>query len=151
MVIQEELKCRKCCNPDTRFSLGIRAGDYIYTSGILPFDAKTDLLVSDDFNDQARKCFENIENLLKETGLSRKHIMKVTVYLTDMDNMQAFSVIFNEFFENPHPASTLIGAADLPMHAKICIEAYAVDTRALEVLMENSHSCNDKVCEIGYE
>lgn len=148
MALQEEIKSRKAYRVKGPVSLGIKAGDFIYLSMQLPFDPKTKSIVSDDFCEQAERCLKNVEILLNELGLSSEYILRATVYITDMDNYDALNEVYGRYFKEPYPARTCIGVNQLPYGAKIGVEAYAVDTRALEVIIANEDNilCREGCC-----
>jgi reactive intermediate/imine deaminase len=80
-----------------------------------------------DFEAQARLTFENLGTVLEQAGASFDSIVKITVYLTDISLLRAFSVVKSEFISGPQPASTAVevGALALPGMA-IEVEAVAV-------------------------
>ncbi|MBR3350384.1 MAG: Rid family detoxifying hydrolase [Solobacterium sp.] len=147
MALQEEIQSKKAFRVKGPVSLGIKAGDYIYLSMQLPFDPKTKEIISDDFCEQAERCMKNIELLLNELGLSSEYILKATVYLTDMKNYDALNEVYGRHVKAPYPARVCIGVNELPFGAKVGIEAFAVDTRALEVIIANEDRL---LCEAGY-
>lgn len=146
MALQEEIKSREAFHVKGPVSNGIKAGDFIYLSGQLPFDPKTKKIVSDDFSEQAERCLKNIEILLNDLGLSAQYVLKTTVYLTDMSNYEALNEVYNAHFSRPYPARSVVGVNELPFGAKVSIEAHAVDTRALEVIIASEDSCCSGGC-----
>ena len=146
MALQEEIKSRRCMHAKGPVSLGIKAGDFIYLSAQLPFDPHTKKIVSDDFEEQAERCLKNMEYLLRELGLSNDYVLKTTVCLTDMDNFDLFNEIYARHFHKPYPARLSMGVISLPYGAKISIDACAVDTRALEVIIasEEEYACEQE-------
>ena len=148
MALQEEIKSGGCAAATGPVSLGIKAGDFIYLSSQLPFDPKTKKIISGDFRAQAERCLKNMDCLLHELGLSSEYVLKTTVCLTDMDNYDILNEVYAKHFHKPYPARTVMGVTALPYHAQLSIEAYAVDTRALEVIIasEETYSCRKEGC-----
>jgi 2-iminobutanoate/2-iminopropanoate deaminase len=150
MALQEEITSRKAYRMKGPVSLGIKAGDFIYLSAQLPFDPKTKKIVSDDFREQAERCLKNIEIILNDLGLSSEYILKTTVYLTDMKQYDILNEVYSCHFKAPYPARACLGVNELPCGAQISIEAYAMDTRALEVIIasEDSIMCKNGCCQV---
>ena len=149
MALQEEIKSKKCYPPFGPLSLGIKAGDFICLSATLPLDCKTGKVESDDFRTQAEMCLRNLDALLKASGLTSAYVLKTTVYITDMNNYDILNEVYAEHFKKPYPARAVIGVQSLPKNAQISIEAYAVDTRALEVIIASEESCcSGKSCGV---
>lgn len=148
MALQEEIKSGRCAAARGPVSLGIKAGDFIYLSSQLPFDPKTKKIIDGDFKAQAERCLKNMEILLHELGLSSDYVLKTTVCLTDMDNYDVLNEVYAKHFHKPYPARTMMGVTALPFHAQLSIDAYAVDTRALEVIIASEESvlCDEEGC-----
>ena len=107
------------------YSHGVDAGELIYLSGQTPISPQTGQLVSDDITLQTEQCFNNLFGVLAAAGLTPDHVVKVNVYLTDMENFAAMNKVYALQFSQPYPARTTIGVAALPMGAKVEIELIA--------------------------
>lgn len=97
----------------------------LYVSGQLPLDPETMQFVSDDVSEQAQQCLSNLQSVLESSGVSKKQVAKVTVFLSDMNDFAAVNEIYTSFFEGHKPARSCIQVARLPMDAKVEIEAIA--------------------------
>ena len=107
------------------YSHGIDAGSYAFCSGQTPRDPATGELRKGGVGDQANQCFDNLFSVLEAAGLTPDDVVKVNVYLTDMDDFSAMNEAYASRFEKPFPARTTIGVASLPMGARIEIELIA--------------------------
>ncbi len=107
------------------YSHGIWADDLVYLSGQTPLDPATGKLVEGDVTAQAQQCFKNLFGVLAAAGLTPNHVVKVNVYLTDMNDFAAMNAVYATQFEKPFPARTTIGVASLPLGARIEIEMIA--------------------------
>ncbi len=104
-------------------SLGIRAGDFVFTSGQVAFDDKGKV-IEGGIEVQTRVVLQRIEKILKEAGCSLKDVIKTTVWLADVRDFARFNTVYAKFFpENPPARSTV--RADLMIDVKIEIEALA--------------------------
>ena len=147
-MIQKPINFKKDLN--SRFSDALCIGDFIFLSAQLPLDPETGTLICDDFKEQARQCFRNIKALLQRCDLPLNYVLQTTVYLTEIDRLDDLDDVYAEFLVEPLPTRTVVGAASLPFGAKIQIEAYCIDCRALEVLCagEEKECCDGSVCEL---
>lgn len=105
------------------YSQAIKIGNTIYISGQIPMDAKTDQLVSGDFKIQAKQVMENLLAVTKVAGGSLDDIVKVTVYMTDLENFATFNQVMAEYFHRPYPARVVIEVKALPKGAPLEMEA----------------------------
>ena len=107
------------------YSSAVRAGGYVYLSGMVGADPATGRLISDDVEAQARKACENIRCVLAEMSLSTDSILKTTVFLTDLNDFGKVNAIYAEFFGPDYPARSCVQVVRLPMDARVEIEAVA--------------------------
>jgi 2-iminobutanoate/2-iminopropanoate deaminase len=107
------------------YSQGVRSAKLVFTSGQLPKPVDGDL-ITDDIACAARHCLENVQAVLESGGATMADVVKVTVFLTDMDDFAAVNSVYTEFFPEPYPARSCIEVARLPKDAPIEIEAVAV-------------------------
>ncbi|WP_409228243.1 Rid family detoxifying hydrolase [Gudongella sp. SC589] len=108
------------------YSQGIRVGDFVYTSGQLPIDPETGQLVQEDIQAATRLALNNVKAVLEQGGASLETVVKVTVFVKDMDNFGAINEVYAEFFTDHKPARSLVEVARLPKDGVIEIEAVAV-------------------------
>lgn len=108
------------------YSQAINAGNLIFTSGQLPVDPETKQLVGKSIEAQTRQCFDNLKNILTAGKSSLDQVIKITVFLKDLNDFSVMNQIYGTFFENVLPARSCVQVARLPMDAKIEIEAVAV-------------------------
>jgi 2-iminobutanoate/2-iminopropanoate deaminase len=107
------------------YSHAVESGASIYFSGQTPIDALTGKLIEGDVAAQTEQCFNNLFSVLRETGLSKDEIVKVNVYLTDMNDFSMMNSVYERQFDKPYPARTTIGVAALPLGARVEIEMIA--------------------------
>ena len=108
------------------YSQAVRAGNVLYLSGQIPLDPVSGNLVQGDFAVQARRVFENLRAVLKESGAEFQHVVKATVYLTDLGNFQTLNSIYAEYFGEHKPARSTVGVAQLPRGAGVEIDLIAM-------------------------
>lgn len=107
------------------YSHAVESGGFVYLSGQTPMDSKTGKLVEGDIAAQTEQSFINLFNVLKAAGLSSDDVVKVTVFLTDMNNFKSMNEVYSKQFNSPYPARTTIGVKELPLGALIEVEMIA--------------------------
>ena len=108
------------------YSQAIKAGNTVYLSGQIPLDPTTMELVSDDFEAQARQVFTNLKAVCDEAAGSLGEIVKLNLYLVDLDNFAIVNQVMEEFFDKPYPARAAVGVKALPKGAQFEAEAVMV-------------------------
>jgi 2-iminobutanoate/2-iminopropanoate deaminase len=106
----------------------VRAGRLVFVAGILPVDASGDLIGGQDKDTQARFVFDELGRILAAANCSPADTVKVTVYLTEVDDRPRINPVRKEFFGDARPASTLVEVSGLAVPgAKIEVDAVAVE------------------------
>lgn len=107
------------------YSHAVESGDLIFLSGQTPIDPQTGKLVEGNIAVQTKQSFENLFHVLDAAGLTTDNVVKVNVFLTDMNNFAAMNEVYAKQFSAPYPARTTIGVASLPLGAQVEIELIA--------------------------
>jgi 2-iminobutanoate/2-iminopropanoate deaminase len=112
--------------PISHYADAVIAGDTLYISGIVPVDAEGRIVGGDDVVAQTRQVFAIMERVLAAAGASAADVVKVTVYLLDIDDRPKINPVRQEFFGAARPASTLVEVSRLAVEgALVEIEAVA--------------------------
>ncbi len=113
--------------PLSHYTDAVRAGELLFVSGIVPVDAEGSLVGAGDVVAQARHVFDNLREVLAAAGAEPSDVVKVSVFLTDVDDRPRINPVRQAFFGDSRPASTLVEVSRLAVPgAKIEIEAIAV-------------------------
>ena len=107
------------------YSQAIQVGNLVYTSGQIPIDPATGAFVEGGIKEQTRQSLTNAQNILKEAGTDLSHVVKTTVYLSDIANFAPMNEVYAEFFTEPYPARSAVAVKDLPKGALVEIEVLA--------------------------
>jgi 2-iminobutanoate/2-iminopropanoate deaminase len=107
------------------YSHAVEADDFVYLSGQTPMDSNTGKIIEGDITAQTEQSFKNVFNVLNAAGLTPDNVIKVNVFLTDMNNFKNMNEIYSKQFNSPYPARTTIGVKELPLGALIEIEMIA--------------------------
>jgi reactive intermediate/imine deaminase len=125
MSARREFMVEGLAPPISHYCDAVHFGDLLFISGVPPTDAGG-RVVSDDVAAQARQVFVNMKLVLDAAGASFADILKVTVYLLDVNDRSRINPVRQEFFGAARPASTLIGVSELAIPGmKVEIEAVA--------------------------
>lgn len=107
------------------YSTAVIHGDTIYLSGMLPIDPQSGKLVDGSVEDQAHQAFKNIKTVLEELESDLTQVLKVTLFLADMNDFKAVNEVYKDYFGPDFPARTAVQVARLPLDAKIEAEVTA--------------------------
>jgi 2-iminobutanoate/2-iminopropanoate deaminase len=124
---REEIRVEGLVEPMSHFTDAVRAGGFLYVSGIIGVDAAGRLVGRDDVVAQTRQVFENMRAVLSAAGCAFEDVVKVTIFLTDVDDRPFINPLRQEVFGGARPASTLVEVPRLAVDgAKVEIECVAV-------------------------
>lgn len=123
------------------YSPAVKLGDFVYLSGMIPVDPETNEVVENDITVQTKQVMMNLENLLAEMNLELRHIVKTTVYMTDLSEFSAMNEVYGSFLKEPYPARSCVEVKALPKNVKVEIEALVIDTLVYEQQMQNQGGC----------
>jgi 2-iminobutanoate/2-iminopropanoate deaminase len=98
-------------------------GELLFISGQIALDAATGELVGATAGEQARKCLENLAAIASDAAGSLGDAVKLTVYLTDIDDFAEVNEVYATFFKTDPPARVALAVAALPKGAKVEIDA----------------------------
>jgi 2-iminobutanoate/2-iminopropanoate deaminase len=109
------------------YSQAIRAGNLLFCSGQIPLDPRTGEIVGgSEVAAQARQVMENLKAVLQAAGASFAHVVKTTIYLSDLGNFREVNEIYGGYFSSAPPARATVQVAGLPRGALVEIDAIAV-------------------------
>ena len=105
------------------YSQAIQVDNLVFLSGQIPFDPETMEIVGGDFETRARRVFDNLAAVAAAAGGSLNDIVKLTVFLTDLDNFATVNSVMEDYFQPPFPARAAVGVASLPKGADVEADA----------------------------
>lgn len=120
-VIHSEL-APKAVGP---YSQAIVAGGFVFASGQLPIDPATGEFAEGGIKEQTRQSLTNVTHVLAEAGIDLGHVVKTTVFLSDMANFAAMNEVYATFFSEPYPARSAVAVKTLPKNALVEVEVVA--------------------------
>jgi len=105
------------------YSQAIKAGELIFLSGQIPLDPETMELVDGGIETQAQQVFRNLTAIANAAGTTLQQAVKLTIYLTDLNDFARVNAIMAEYFEEPYPARATIQISALPKQSMLEIDA----------------------------
>ena len=107
------------------YSQAIRMGDFLFCSGQISIDPKTQEVFTGEIKTQTEMVLNNIEAILKNSNLNFSHIIKTTIFLTSMSDFATVNEIYAKRFTKDPPARSTIAVAGLPKGVNVEIEVIA--------------------------
>jgi reactive intermediate/imine deaminase len=127
---RREIWVNELGEPISHFTHAVQFGDFLFISGCGPTDPDGRLVGGDDAAAQAQQVLTNIRMILSAAGMDFSDILKVTVYLTDIEDRARINPVRQAFFGSARPASTLVEVSGLAIPGmKVEIEAVAARGR----------------------
>jgi 2-iminobutanoate/2-iminopropanoate deaminase len=126
-MTRREIRAEGLADPISHYTDAVIAGELLFVSGLVGVDRDGALVGGDDVAAQARQVFANMRAVLDAAGCRFEDVVKVTVYLTDVDDRPKINPVRQEVFGDARPASTLVEVSRLAVPgAKVEIEAVAL-------------------------
>ncbi len=107
------------------YSQAIATDELVFTAGQIPLTPAGDVLDDADVAEQTRQALENVRAVLEEAGVELTDVVKVTVFLDDIDDFEAMNEVYGSFFGTEPPARSAVEVGSLPKGVAIEIEAIA--------------------------
>ena len=107
------------------YSQAIMVGDILYISGQVCIDPVTNHLKNKDLQEETHQVMANLKAILQEAGLSFKHVVKTTIFLTDMNRFSELNEIYGKYFESDYPTRETVQVSALPKFVNVEISMIA--------------------------
>ena len=125
MATREEIRVEGASEPISHYTDAVRFGDLLFVSGIAPFDSDGEVVGEGDVVAQTRQVLQNLRDALRAVGADMSDVLKVTVFLTDVNDRATINPVRQEFFGDSRPASTLVEVSAL-VDPRMLVEIEAV-------------------------
>lgn len=124
---KEVVLSKNAPQPIGPYSQAIKAGDFIFCSGMIPLDpASGEIVGADDVQAQAKRVLDSIQALLKDAGTSLDRVVKTTIFLKNMGDFPKVNEIYGQYFKGATPARSTVEVARLPKDVLVEIECIAL-------------------------
>ncbi|MFQ5570141.1 MAG: RidA family protein [Rhodothermales bacterium] len=108
------------------YSQGILVGDTLYASGQIAIDPKTGSMITDSIEAETERVLENLGAVLHAVGMDYEHVVRCTVYMTDINAYAQVNEIYARYFNETPPSREAVQVAALPRSARVEISCIAV-------------------------
>jgi len=108
------------------YSQAVKIDNTVYLSGQIPLVPETMELVEGDMRTQITQVFNNLTAVAKASGGSLADVVKLNIYLTDLDHFPVVNEVMSEFFSQPYPARAAVGVSELPRASQVEMDAILV-------------------------
>ena len=125
MATQSIIKPRNSPAAVGPYNHAVRIGDLLFCAGQIPISPADGNLVTGDIKVQTERVLENVKAILDDQGLTFAHVVKSTVFLTDLANFAGMNEVYAKYFTENFPARSTIQVAGLPKAATVEIEVIA--------------------------
>ena len=113
-------------SPIGPYNQAILAGDTLYISGQICIEPSTGNLKNKDIQEETHQVMQNIKSILSEAGMNFGHIVKTTIFITDMSQFGQVNEVYGRYFESIFPARETVQVAALPKFVNVEISMIAV-------------------------
>lgn len=107
------------------YSQGVKLGGLVFVSGQMPIDPDAGKIVEGDAGVKTTRCLKNVLAILDKAGMNEKHILKATIFLTDMNDFGLVNEAYANFFAGNYPARSCVEVSRLPKDVNVEIEVIA--------------------------
>jgi 2-iminobutanoate/2-iminopropanoate deaminase len=108
------------------YSQAVRANGFVFLSGQIPLDPKTQQVVEGDAAVQTERVLENLKAVVEAAGSSLQHVVKTTVFLADMNDFAAMNEVYSRYFVTHPPARSTVEVSKLPRNVRVEIDLIAL-------------------------
>jgi 2-iminobutanoate/2-iminopropanoate deaminase len=108
------------------YSQAVRANGFLFVSGQIAIDPKTQQVVAGNASVQTERVLENLKAIVEAAGTNLEHVVKTTVYLADFEDYSAMNEVYSRYFEQNRPARSTVETPRLPRNVRIEIDLIAL-------------------------
>lgn len=105
------------------YSQAVKTGTTVYLSGQIPLHPETMQIVAQDMREQIHQVFKNLQAVAQKAGGCLDDIVKLNVFLTDLDHFPLVNEVMAAYFSQPYPARAAVGVTSLPKEAGVEMDA----------------------------
>lgn len=123
--MKEIINSAKAPAPIGPYSQAVKAGNTLYVSGQIPIDQENDTLVEGTIEEETEQVMKNLGYILQEAGLSFQHVVKCSIFVSNMSNFGKINAIYAKYFEDNPPARETVEVSGLPKGVNVEISCLA--------------------------
>ena len=123
--MKQIIQTEKAPAPIGPYSQAVKAGGFLFISGQVAIDPATSEIIKGSIKDEARRVMENIGSILKDANLTFQHIVKTTIFLSDMNLFTEVNEVYATYFDGDFPARETVAVKGLPKGVNVEISVTA--------------------------
>ncbi len=123
--MREIIKTDKAAQPVGPYNQAIKVNGILYVSGQIPLDPKTGDLLKGDVQEQTKMVMENMGAILEAAGMDFSHVIKCSIFISDMNNFPLINEVYASYFEGEPPARETVEVGALPKFVDVEISCIA--------------------------
>jgi reactive intermediate/imine deaminase len=108
------------------YSQAVKVNNTVYLSGQIPLDPESMTLVEGDISAQIHQVFKNLNAVCEASGGDLSHLVKLNIFLTDLEHFALVNEVMSQYFQQPYPARAAIGVSQLPKGAQVEMDGILV-------------------------
>lgn len=116
----------KAPKPIGPYNQAVKTGEFLFISGQIAIDAETNELISGDVEAETKQVMKNLEAILSAAYLSFEHVVKTTIFLSDMSLFASVNDVYGSYFSGDYPARETVAVKGLPKGVNVEISMTAV-------------------------
>ena len=124
--MKKAIKTDKAPAPIGPYNQAVMAGNTLYVSGQIPLNPASGELVKGDVKEQTRMVMENLKAILAEAGLDFSHVVKCSIFISDMKDFPLINEVYGSYFTENAPARETVQVAGLPLGVDLEISCIAI-------------------------
>ena len=124
--MKEIINSDKAPAPIGPYSQAVKTGNTLYVSGQIPIDRAADSLVEGNIEEETAQVMKNLQFILREAGLGFEHVVKCSIFVSDMGDFAKINDVYGQFFQENPPARETVEVSGLPKGVNVEISCIAV-------------------------
>jgi len=124
--MKKAIKTDKAPAPIGPYNQAIMAGNTLFVSGQIPLNPTSGELVKGDVKEQTQRVMENLKAILTEAGLDFSHVVKCSIFISDMKDFPKINEVYGGYFTETPPARETVQVAGLPLGVDVEISCIAI-------------------------
>ncbi|MEQ9006279.1 MAG: RidA family protein [Ekhidna sp.] len=124
-MMKKIINSTKSPAPIGPYSQAIKAGNTLYVSGQIPIDQNSGQLIETSIEDETEQVMKNLGYILEEAGLTFKHVLKCSIFVSDMGNFARINEVYGKYFQENPPARETVEVSRLPKGVNVEISCIA--------------------------
>ncbi len=125
--MKQIIRTEKAAQPVGPYNQAVKVNNMLYVSGQIPLNPATGELIKGDVQEQTRMVMENLKAILAAAGMDFSHVIKCSIFITDMNDFPKINEIYSSYFKQDPPARETVQVGALPKFVDVEISCIAAE------------------------